>query len=386
MDAVFLFIHFAFLFSPALTLSGTSRMSNYYIIILNILDAFGGTCSYIVSAIISYAVTYLMIYKKIFDIKKYKYVLTSVVLLPNLIWLPFCLIALDPRYKGELYNTKFTYFEMGYYISTLLRLLPVAFNIICYVVNVFMMRKMINPLQNKLGKSKKHETAIASLVGRLKWYPLLQVAARLFPTWITLNTCTQNYITNKYTCPRYPGYDHYVFSLNLLNIIGQLVAPCGFLIVYLRMQRRKFDILAPRQSLISPKYRIESSQCSIVEEDKKNQIQRGTDEKSSTYTYSKSNSITVSLITNELPPNGTGSATTPPPMSSSVYGHPSHGESPFHHESSGSDYDIDGDDVSRSSNFRATENIDRLDDDTLLDLIAEESNGHGHPSHYSSAL
>jgi hypothetical protein len=346
--AALLFFHFAFLFSPALILSGSATATDTEVMLFNMIDALGGTCSFMVSAIMSYAVTYLMIRKSIFEIKKYKFVIICVVLLPNLIWLPLCLMGFAERYRHSEILPGFTHFELGYYISTLLRLVPVAFNIVCYIIDLIYMKKMFNPLQSNTVRSKRNESAIAKLVGRLKWYPLLQVLARLFPTWITLNASTQNYMSNsvKYSEPL-DETTSYIFFLNLFNFIGQLVAPCGFLVVYLHMQRRKFDITAPRQSLVSPKYRIESSQGSADE------LPR-TIERNYFSSTIKSTSLHTDLLQSQSPAINSSSSSNPastPTFSNAMTGSLNESLS-----FEGSDYNPNIDYNSNSP--RATDNLD----------------------------
>jgi hypothetical protein len=194
-------------------------------------------------------------------------------------------------------------------------------------------------------------------------YPLLQVMARLFPTWISIaipNSATANISFED--CDQ-KGADgdkcRYFFSLFILVNIGQLVAPVGFLFVYLRMQRRKFDLFSPRLSL-RKQYKIESSDGStqVVSE----QHPKYTSNSDVVISSIASHSLTSNLLSHQSPPLFSSSS---PQFAQSVSPHfvdsPLRSDdSPFSHSS-----------IDHSTIDFTNEQFDILDDNQLITLIGE---------------
>ncbi len=120
-------------------------------------------CSYIISAIISFMLYYVITAQVVIKIDDYKTSLLLLVFGTNFLWLVNSVIAYGASGLLEAYRIAF----YSYYVV----LAAVAFNVIAYIGCVAKVRKM------QLAKLEQYH-AIIALISRYKWYPIIQVFGR----------------------------------------------------------------------------------------------------------------------------------------------------------------------------------------------------------------
>ena len=123
------------------------------------------------------------------------------------------------------------------------RIIPIVLNVI-FIFIVFYY-SYFNYNSNSV--LSVHEKAISVLVGRLKWYPIITIANRFFPFWYDLEF--PNYEDDGYSMT-----NTYKYTINILGIISPIIAPIGFLIIYLIMYPRalkfvQYKVVSSIQSL-----------------------------------------------------------------------------------------------------------------------------------------
>lgn len=194
-----------------------NNYNNNGIIGLEMISAVSILYAYCSSSIMSYIITHLLTHQTLFKLSAHPRILMATILIPQVIWLPISCV-------GLLYDDAKLY-TAGLSVSFYLILVCIVFNFCCY----FMQRSQVSKMYNlRLIKLTKHDVAIITLVERLKWYPICQVVARIFPTW--WNIQYPNFETHTQTLK--PN-DSYYMAIFLLHLIFLLVTPVGFLSLYL---------------------------------------------------------------------------------------------------------------------------------------------------------
>jgi hypothetical protein len=126
---------------------------------VNIFQLAGGTASYIISSYISFLIVHLLLTYKVWDLRKWKNALICIVIAPNAIWMTLSFVGLI---TGER-----SLFLLGVSLSVYIRLIPIIFNVICYIISKI---KVASTTATKGSIKSPQETAISVLVERLKWY------------------------------------------------------------------------------------------------------------------------------------------------------------------------------------------------------------------------
>lgn len=218
--AAFDAIYYLFYLCGLFNLPGSSQSLKTTSTLLNIVQLVGGTASYIISGYISFLVVNLLVYSKVWNIKKWAPLLVALVVVPNIIWVTITLVGLFSNNKPLEF--------LGLNISVYIRLIPILFNIVCYIIS----RIKVAETNSKRRIKSPQEIAIGVLVDRLKYYPILQVLSRILPTWLAIQ------FNNETSSNKDLDFEHpYYYWLTIANQFSLLINPVGFLVVYLVMQK-----------------------------------------------------------------------------------------------------------------------------------------------------
>lgn len=131
-------------------------------IAMYICSLVGGISSYIISSYISFSVVHLLLFIEVFDIKKWRVFLIALIIVPNIIWVVVTIIGYE---TGP--NT--TLLDVGYKLTSIFRLMCVAFNTISYFVTVLKVKEIYRTAAAQNRETNRQENAIITITERLKW-------------------------------------------------------------------------------------------------------------------------------------------------------------------------------------------------------------------------
>jgi hypothetical protein len=132
----------------------------------------GGIATSLYSNVLAFAVLYIVQFRHVINIKKHFITISFCCITPG--FLTF--VVYTAGYTEP--NTQLieaALLGMNYYI----RLISILFNLVVFFYSSFKLTKMLRDSGDSLSESNK---AILSLVGRLKYYPLIQILARSGPS------------------------------------------------------------------------------------------------------------------------------------------------------------------------------------------------------------
>jgi hypothetical protein len=199
----------------------------YFGVCMYIGELIGGISSYIISSFISFSVVHLLHFVEVFDIKSWRKVLIAIVIIPNIIWVSITIAGYannGPKHDILL--------DVGYKMTSIFRLICVAFNVISYAITYFKVQDIYKTAARENRETNRQENAIITIVDRLKWYPVLQVVSRLFPTWYAFGFSNNADVDDA----GYNQNDSYRYTMNFLSVVSVVLSPVGFLIVFLLMK------------------------------------------------------------------------------------------------------------------------------------------------------
>lgn len=170
----------------------------------------------------SIANTYLLFYSIIMDEKKMKRCYILITIIPAFVMLSLS-IEVIVNFDLKLLEKIQLYF-------IILQWTIIILNVILYLICVVSIReKFGNVSVPGIMALTQSESAILSLVSRLKWYPIVQVLSRVFVLWY--NTFP-NYLTRKATFQT-----PYFYSIELLCYACICITPIGYIILYMRQRK-----------------------------------------------------------------------------------------------------------------------------------------------------
>jgi hypothetical protein len=202
--------------------------------VLAIMGQLGSVVSYLFSALLSFCVTYLLQYKKIFGLKKNMYTITAFFILINATWLPLSIYGTAKSAgsdgnddDAEKLNSGDKIYLLSLQIVYGLKIAIIAFNIIFYPINVYLLNKMFGELTIRVSNISKG--SFTSLINRLKFYPILEAVTLIFPVWMTV-------AFPDYRAKNVFHFDNsYFLVLYAIQSIFRLIVPVGYLFLYCRI-------------------------------------------------------------------------------------------------------------------------------------------------------
>ncbi len=201
--------------------------------VMNCIGTAGLIASFIFSSILSFMVLYMIKKKKLLTLQKLRCVLYSVMLLVLSTFVGAVLLGLTSRPVdwGLVHGT--------FYAAEVLLCIPIVFNFGCYIACWLSLDTLIsesrsigmNAMMYSQGK------ALETLVNRIKWYPIVQSISRALMIWYTSNIKWGGHLGD-YDGVSYleKNVDIGRFSVQITSFLAVLVAPVGFLRIFLKMQ------------------------------------------------------------------------------------------------------------------------------------------------------
>lgn len=192
-----------------------------------IINRFGGTTSTFVSNVMMFTVLYIVRNKKAFRHNFYISIVHILSLLPSL----FVTIA----YMYGFITSNANAILLAEESYTYIRIISVVLNILPYTYMSYLLH--IAKIKSSGREKSIQEKAIEALVERLKFYPLIQALARIFPSWYEL-TYGYDYVSATMSSQQYAMTCAVALFLPLASI--------GNLIAFLIMQPKSFLFLQSR--------------------------------------------------------------------------------------------------------------------------------------------
>ena len=243
---VFEFIYFIFHIDNILILAHNDGVNGRSVSArsMNLVGEMASIGSYFFSAILSYSVTYLLYYKRILNLWKYKFFIGLLLVIAIMIWLPLAIYGIvkanqenkdkDDSLDYPTLNSGDESYLLSVKIIDFEKLVIIAFNIFSYPLNVHLINKMfdVSDVGSTIRNSSFNTNTVTSfilLANRLKWYPILE-AFTIFPSiWL-------NYAFPKYKAVKeiFDKSDYFI-TLYVCSLLFKLFVPIGFLFLYCRI-------------------------------------------------------------------------------------------------------------------------------------------------------
>lgn len=135
-------------------------------------EMIGGITSSLYSNVLAFAVLYVVQFRHVLNIKKHFISISFCCITPG--FLTF-VVYTSGYTEPNTYLIDTAILGMNFYI----RLISILFNLVVFFYSSFKLTKMLRDSGDSLSESNR---AILSLVGRLKYYPLIQILARSGPS------------------------------------------------------------------------------------------------------------------------------------------------------------------------------------------------------------
>jgi hypothetical protein len=133
----------------------------------------GGIATSLYSNVLQEIIVYVIVFRTVIDVKKHFIKFNAFAIIPSVV--TFIVYAV-----GYIYNSIKLQKISILYMLHVIRLLSILFNIICYLHSLYAVRRMMYSVTG--GTSTEIDSAIISLVSRLKYYPLVQIICQSGPS------------------------------------------------------------------------------------------------------------------------------------------------------------------------------------------------------------
>jgi hypothetical protein len=188
-----------------------------------------GVTSFLISTLLGFSVLYVLYFKTIFNFRKWWLPLAIFIAGPNIVMVTIVIVGF---YKNDA-----VMYTNGFDIATYLRIICLFINLLLFLASKYLVDSLTGFNKDSIAAKSSSVIAMKVLVGRLKYYALVQALSRV-PGSIYEFTYGFNF--------GYYKTNTFRFVLDVICFESSIIAPVGFLIIYLRMQPKAMEQLRNR--------------------------------------------------------------------------------------------------------------------------------------------